>query len=103
MRSTLLFAVLLLLPLQASAEVYMCVDPQTGATLFTDRACAPDDRREEVRVDAANLESGNRYAKQPKQKTWTSERDTRKNGREYNQLPGSVADNATAASALPTN
>ena len=71
-------------PQAASAKVYMCVDPVTGKTSFTDRACSTNEPGEEVRVKAANLESGSRYQKGPAKKTWNSERDERKTGLDYN-------------------
>ena len=68
----------------AAGKVYMCLDPVTGESSFTDKACATRSVREEVRVEPTNLDSGHRYAKKAARKTWTSERDTRKTGLEYN-------------------
>ncbi|MCB1841346.1 MAG: DUF4124 domain-containing protein [Halioglobus sp.] len=88
---------LLLLPQLALAKVYMCVDAATGKTSFTDRACDEATVVEEVRVDPVNLESGERYKKAPRQKTWNSERDARKSGQDYNaQHRALYENNATA-------
>jgi hypothetical protein len=93
-----LFLTVLVLSQVASARVYMCVDHSTGKTSFTDMACDAQGSREEVKVDAANLDSGQRYGKAPsRQKTWNSERDTRKSGLDY-QVPSAdlYKDGATA-------
>lgn len=77
----------LLVPALASAEVYMCVDPVTGKTSFTDRACTTDGVGigEEVKVGPANLSSGQRQVtKAGPEKLWNSDRDLRKTGRDYN-------------------
>ena len=52
----------LMLPQAAAARVYMCVDPQTGKTSFTDKACAETSTGEEVRVNGANYSSGRKNA-----------------------------------------
>ncbi|MGB1139394.1 MAG: DUF4124 domain-containing protein [Halioglobus sp.] len=80
----LLVAALVAVPQVATAKVYMCTDPATGKTSFTDKACDTQGTREEVRVKAANLESGSRYKKGSAKKTWNSERDQRKTGLDYN-------------------
>jgi hypothetical protein len=80
----LLVLLLLALPQMVSARVYMCVDEATGKTVFTDQGCETASSREEVKVDAANLDSGSRYRKSGKRKTWNSERDERKTGLDYN-------------------
>lgn len=95
----LMVIALLLLPELAAARVYMCVDPITGQTLFTDKACASDSSREEVRVDPANLDSGRRYAQPARQKTWRSEADTRKTGLDYNADRRSAYESKAAISA----
>lgn len=73
----LLLSLLILLPLPHSAQagVFMCVDPKTGKTSFTDKACEKTASREEVRVND-DPASGPRV--------WNSHRDTRKDGRDYN-------------------
>ncbi len=79
--------ILLLIPLSqaASARVYMCVDPQTGATSFTDKACQKATPGEEVRVDSANSSSGRAGRSGPGgPKVWNSNRDQRKTGRDFN-------------------
>lgn len=80
----ILVIALLLLPQLAMARVYMCVDHVTGETSFTDKACETPSAREEVRVDPANLDSGDRYAARAKPKFWRSEAETRKTGMDYN-------------------
>jgi hypothetical protein len=97
-----LLILLLLLPLSqvATARVYMCVDPETGVTSFTDKACVKSTTGEEVRVDAANYESGRsagRGASGPK--VWNSHRDQRKTGRDYNDERRSLSENKTSATA----
>ena len=96
-----LLLILLLLPLSqaASARVYMCVDPQTGATSFTDKACQTATPGEEVRVDSANYSSGRATrsgARGPK--VWNSNRDERKDGRDYNDERRRLYENKAAAS-----
>lgn len=99
MKIMTLAALVLLLPQLASARVYMCVDQATGETSFTDKACATaNDAREEVRVDRTNLDSGQRYGAQARQKTWRSEEDTRKSGRDYSASQRSLYDNNATAS-----
>jgi hypothetical protein len=85
-------------PQLASARVYMCVDHETGKTSFTDQACATTSVREEVRVDAANLDNGQRYAQPPKAKTWRSQAETRKTGLDYNAERKSIYENKATAS-----
>ena len=81
----LLLVLLVQLSQVASARVYMCVDPQTGATSFTDRACSKSTAGEEVRVDEANYASGrDTRTAQDGPKVWNSHRDARKTGRDYN-------------------
>ena len=86
MKAPLLLMVLLLAPQLAAAKVYMCVDPTTGKTSFTDKGCKTVAFQEEVRVDAANSGSGARTSRGgAAQKSWNSELDTRKSGTEYNE------------------
>lgn len=99
MKQLMLIAVLLWLPQLAVARVYMCVDQATGQTSFTDKACDTAAAREEVRVDAANLDSGKRYAAPEKRKTWRSQADTRKTGIDYNAQRRSLYENKATASA----
>ena len=87
MNSLALVLAVLLLPLSqaTSARVYMCVDPQTGATSFTDRACDKVSTGEEVKVNDTNYASGRQSASgSGNQKVWNSHRDERKSGRDYN-------------------
>ena len=78
-----LLLVLLLIPQLAAARVYMCVDPATGKTVFTDKGCATWAASEEVRIQATNLNSGTNTAAPVARKAWVSDRDTRKTGRDY--------------------
>jgi hypothetical protein len=78
----ILFLVVLLLPQLAAAGVYMCVDEATGKTSFSDKGCAPSAAQQEVLVGATNVFSGSRTADAPKPKTWVSDRETRKTGRD---------------------
>ncbi len=96
-RMRVLAIILLLIPQLAAAKVYMCVDAATGTTSFTDTACDRETRVEEVRVDATNLESGERYKKAPREKTWNSEREVRKSGQDYNAEYRSLYDNSATA------
>jgi len=94
---TLTLLALLLVPQFAAARVYMCVDQETGKASFTDRACEAASTREEVRVEAANLGSGQRYTAKAKPKIWRSQADIRKTGIDYNTERRSLyADKATA-------
>ena len=94
-----LLLVLLLAPQFAAAGVYMCVDPATGKTSFTDKACAKAAAREEVRVDPTNLDSGGRSsARGGPAKTWNSQRDKRKTGNDYNTIRRDTYHNNATAS-----
>lgn len=94
-----LLMVLLLAPQIAAAGVYMCVDPTTGKTSFTDRACDKAAAREEVRVDPINLDSGSRSsARGGSAKTWNSQRDKRKTGNDYNAMRRETYQNNATAS-----
>jgi hypothetical protein len=95
----LLVIALLLIPQLAAARVYMCVDPVTGETSFTDKACKPTSAREEVRVNPSNLNSGKQYAAPEKAKTWRSQADTRKTGVDYNAERRSTYDSKATVSA----
>lgn len=93
-----LLLLLLLVPQLAAARVYMCVDPETGKTSFTDKACEKSASAEEVRVSSTNLDSGSRSARADASKTWNSQRDTRKTGIDYNtQRRDTYMNNATAS------
>ncbi len=98
MRIMILAILVAVLPQVASARVYMCVDQATGKTSFTDKACETSDAREEVRIDRTNLDSGQKYGKAPREKTWRSEEENRKSGREYNASRRAVYDPSTTAS-----
>ncbi|MBE9471857.1 MAG: DUF4124 domain-containing protein [Chloroflexi bacterium] len=95
----ILLLVLLLVPQLAAARVYMCVDPETGKTSFTDKACVKAASREEVRVSSTNLDSGSRSARGGSAKTWNSQRDTRKSGNDYNTQRRAMYKNNPTASA----
>ena len=94
-----LLLVLLLLPQVAAARVYMCVDPATGTKSFTDHGCQASSSREEVRIQATNANSGSRTARSNSVKTWVSDRDTRKTGREYSAERRRLIENNATASA----
>ena len=95
-----LILVLLLLPQLAAAGVFMCVDPASGATSFSDKGCAASVDQEEVKVEATNVFSGNRTAESPKRKTWASDRDTRKTGRDYTAEKSEQLRNKATAGAV---
>ena len=70
------------------AKVYMCVDPATGKTSFTDQACETRTAGEKVRVNSANPGSHKRKNSRSGRKVikaWESQRDTSLSGREYNE------------------
>jgi len=90
---------LLLMPQLAAARVYMCVDQDTGATSFTDKACETVSVREEVRVDPVNLNSGARQDRRSEPKTWRSQVDNRKDGGEYNARSRALYENKATAGA----
>jgi hypothetical protein len=89
---------MLLLPQLATARVYMCVDEISGKTSFTDKACETSAVREEVRVQAANLDSGARSAAPAKEKTWRSQADSRKSGLDYSEERRSIYEHRATAS-----
>jgi len=91
-----LLLLMLLLPQLAAAGVYMCVDEITGKTSFTDKGCQTTASREEVKVPPANANSGSRTQaiESIKEKTWVSDRDTRKTGRDYTAERRKLADNS---------
>lgn len=100
MRNFIILGLMLVLPQVASARVYMCVDQTTGETSFTDKACeTATSAREEVRVDRTNLDSGSKYGRDGKEKTWRSEEDTRKSGMQYNADRRSLYENKATASS----
>jgi hypothetical protein len=94
-----LLLVLLLVPQLAAARVYMCVDPATGKTSFTDKACEKAASREELRVAPTNLDSGSRTSRRSSSKTWNSQRDTRKTGNDYTAIRRDLDKNNPTASA----
>ena len=100
MKKLALMLVILLAPQLASARVYMCVDPETGKTSFTDAGCTQTAAaREEVRVEQANLTSGDRYGRETRRKTWRSQEDTRKSGTDYNAERREMYENSATAAA----
>ncbi|MFT4518254.1 MAG: hypothetical protein ACI9JM_000635 [Halioglobus sp.] len=98
MKKFIVISIVLLLPQVAMARVYMCVDPATGVASFTDKACTTGDLREEVRVDATNLDSGSKYVGAGPKKTWRSEEDTRKSGLDYNAEKRGIYESGATAS-----
>jgi hypothetical protein len=70
----LLLAATLLAPPLSSAEVFMCVDPDSGKKTFTDKACPTVGERKKVKVQPTNFGQGSKPAHG--QGTWSSDRDT---------------------------
>ncbi len=79
-----LLIILFLAPQLAAAEVFMCTDPQTGRKTFTDRACDDTAAREQLHIQATNTSSGAKTAGGG-DKTWNSERDETRSGRDYRE------------------
>jgi hypothetical protein len=94
-----LLLVLLLLPQLAAAGVYMCKDPVTGKTSFSDKGCATTASQEEIRIQSTNVDSGRRTADPAARKAWVSDRDTRKTGRDYFAEKRELLANRATASA----
>ncbi len=99
MKIWMVIGIVLMLPQLASARVYICVDAARGKTSVTDKACATNNVREEVRVDATNLDSGAKYGSAKPQKVWRSEEDTRKTGADYAAERNGLYDNKATASS----
>ena len=59
----------------ATAEVYKCVDPKSGAMSFTDKACEQKTSGELVEVNPTNFNSGPK--KQSGNRSWVSQDSTR--------------------------
>ncbi len=76
----LLLAATLLAPQLASAEVFMCVDPDSGKKTFTDKACPTPGERKKVKVQPTNFGQGSKTAYG--QGTWSSDRDAAVSGRD---------------------
>lgn len=93
-----LLFLLLLVPQLAAARLYLCVDPVTGDTTFTDKGCKSAASREELRVPPTNVDSGSRTAEAVSRKSWVSDRDTRKTGRDYNAEQRRLLENNATAS-----
>ena len=85
MKQLLVILLIVMFPLAARAEMYMCVDPQTGATSFTDTACKGAAAPQEIKVNAINP-GGARQTSQPRarDKAWRSQLDARKTGTDFN-------------------
>lgn len=92
-----LLLLLLLIPQLALARIYMCIDPATGKTLFTDQACDSTGEQEEIRVQTTNVASGENDREPPPRKTWNSERDQRKTGLDYTGRRGELYENNATA------
>jgi hypothetical protein len=88
----------LLVPQLAMARVYMCVDEATGKTSFSDKGCSATTAQAEVKVPATNLNSGGRAGTATAQRTWVSDRDTRKSGRDYSAERRDISERSAAAS-----
>ena len=65
----------LLFSQMAIAEIYKCVDPETGRMTFTDKACKQKTTGEHVQVDPTNFDSGPK--KYSGNRTWVSQDPTR--------------------------
>lgn len=76
----LLLATTLLAPQLSSAEVFMCVDPDSGKKTFTDKACPNAGERTKVKVDPSNFGGGSKTAKNAG--TWSSDKDTSVSGQD---------------------
>ena len=78
--AALLLATSLLTAQLASAEVFMCVDPDSGKKTFTDKACPTAGERKKVKVQPTNFGQGTKtnYG----QGTWSSDRNTAVSGRD---------------------
>lgn len=98
MRTLLL--IVLLLPQLAMARVFMCVDPATGDTSFSDTGCSASASQEEVRVQDTNVDSGRATAGVASRKSWVSERDTRKTGLDYSAERRSLTGSGSAAAKV---
>ena len=85
MKQLMVMMVVIMLPLPVRADLYMCVDPETGATSFTDIACKGAASPQEIKVNAINP-GGTRQASHPRtrDKTWRSQLDARKTGTDFN-------------------
>ncbi len=94
-----LLMVLLLLPQLAAAGVYMCKDPVTGKTSFSDKGCPTVAVQEEIRVQSTNVDSGKRTAAPAAPKAWVSDRETRKTGRDYFAEKREMLNTRTTATA----
>lgn len=90
----------MLIPQLAAAKVFICTDPVSGKTTFTDVACDASATREEVRVPPTNVDSGSRTAAPAARKTWNSDRDSRKTGRDYNALARQLGADEQALTAV---
>jgi hypothetical protein len=73
MRALILTA--LLLPQIAGAEIFMCVDPDTGKKTFTDKACTEHMPGTEVLVKPNNF-GGNGHRGHKQRQTWNSDKKT---------------------------
>ncbi|MDH4041557.1 MAG: DUF4124 domain-containing protein [Gammaproteobacteria bacterium] len=93
----ILLLLVLLLPQLAAARVFICVDPVTGKKSFSDKGCVATQSQEEMKVGATNVTSGSRTAQAAPAGTWTSDRDTRKTGRDYNAEDALLRNEATAS------
>ena len=76
---------MLLLPLVGRADLLMCVDPQTGATSFTDKACQVTASQQEIKVNTVNPGGSQQASRHPERnKAWRSQLDVRKTGTDFN-------------------
>ncbi|MEH6585789.1 MAG: DUF4124 domain-containing protein [Halioglobus sp.] len=91
----LLLASTLLAPQLSSAEVFMCVDPDSGKKTFTDKACPNAGERTKVKVDPSNFGAGSKSAKNGG--AWSSDKDTGVSGQDNLKGYNSHIDSARKA------
>lgn len=96
--AALLLATALMAPQLSSAEVFMCVDPDSGKKTFTDKACPTAGERKKVKVQPTNFGQGSKTAYG--QGTWSSDRDTTVSGRDNLNSHSRRVENARAAGSV---
>lgn len=85
MKQLMVMMVVIMLPLPVRADLYMCVDSETGATSFTDKACEEAASQEEIKVNAINPGgAGQASQSRTRNKAWRSQVDARKTGTDFN-------------------
>ena len=64
---------LLMAPLTAQAEIFVCVDPVTGEKSFTDKACGAHGTGDEVRIKKGNFGASGGTRDQQGPRVWRSD------------------------------